>query len=292
MRILQNALNFGDKKSFDYHGFINFVIQKVEKKDGREYSVLLSLFNLFDFDIDDLDRLLKCENFDESFFNQKNIKSLITKIKEDQEKTKQLETKYEQLQSQVKQITKILENVYSNCLFTPEFMNKCKFLIPVNQKWTLNGPKEASLTSESNAITVKSSSTFENLIEVNPCYLFTHGGWNCWAAHCKQCENSYILIEFKYPVVANFLTIKTRKQYFIETPQIISVFAKNNDSDFVLLAKIDSIVCSEYLTQFFRFDNSSSYSSYKIVFNMLHSNANTISLDKLNIGELSNQFFS
>lgn len=285
MRILEIAVKYNDHNIFNFHDFLNFVIRMLEKPNGRKYSVLLSLFNVKDFNLDDIEKLYKCENFDKSFIKN-DTEYFISIIKEDEEKIKKLEIKYEQSQSQIKKINLIIDSLLKNPFIATEIMKTINPLIPENQQWNINGPKEATLSFNSNTIIVKSSLTFENRIEVNPCYLFTNGGWGCWAAHRNEFENSFILIEFDSPVVANFLKIISRKQWYSETPQIIQIFAKNKNTDFVLLAKFDGISCGEFQTRFFRFDNSSSYSSYKIMFNKPCQNANTISLSKLNIGEL------
>ena len=67
MRILETAVKYKDQKIFNFHVFINFIIQMLEKPNSREYSVFLSLFKVDDFNLDELEKLYKCKNLDKSF---------------------------------------------------------------------------------------------------------------------------------------------------------------------------------------------------------------------------------
>lgn len=66
-RILKLAIQ-NDKENFNLHQFLDFLIDSMQSDDkNKKFSVLLSLFNPIEFNEDEIIRLSKCKNYDDSF---------------------------------------------------------------------------------------------------------------------------------------------------------------------------------------------------------------------------------
>lgn len=90
------------------------MIDLIEKTSSREYCLLLSLLEFKDFDINELERLCKCQNFDENVLKFKII-NFISKMKESEEKVLQqeenirnLQLQFEEFQRQNKQLVDLI----------------------------------------------------------------------------------------------------------------------------------------------------------------------------------------
>lgn len=108
--ILQLALKYHDKSDFDLHGLFSFVINLLKDGNNQNYSVLLSLFDPTEFNIDEIEQLINCKNFDKSFLNFKTI-NFLTTIKQNRETIKEQGEKISKLQNQYDDIKKILLNL-------------------------------------------------------------------------------------------------------------------------------------------------------------------------------------
>lgn len=114
-KILQLAYN-NDKEGFDFHSFLSFMIEMFENNCERKYSVLFSFFNFMDFEIDQIERLLNCQNFDQSYINHQGFNFLTTikknreELKIQNETIKQLQDNQLQINNDIKEIKELILN--------------------------------------------------------------------------------------------------------------------------------------------------------------------------------------
>ena len=127
-RIVKKALKHYQKDEFNYRGFISFVIDTIEKGLDRHYCSLLSLIELDDFDINEIERLCKCPHFDERFLNC-IVVNFINKFKENDDKVIKQEENIKNLQVQFEEFRK------QNKFFVDSISSKMNEFLNNQQKY-------------------------------------------------------------------------------------------------------------------------------------------------------------
>ena len=97
------------KKDFDIHGLISFVLKLLSNEKNQDYSILLSLFDPTDFDVNEIEQLIKCKNFHKPFLNFKTI-NFLTTIKNNRDSINKHEQKIIQLEKQYNEMKQLLIN--------------------------------------------------------------------------------------------------------------------------------------------------------------------------------------
>lgn len=100
-RILKLAIQ-NDKENFNLHQFLDFLIDSMQN-DDKKYSVLLSLFNPIEFKEDEIIRLSKCKNYDDSFTKYRSSDILTIMEQNNKQMLKQAEI-IQKLQSNQEQM--------------------------------------------------------------------------------------------------------------------------------------------------------------------------------------------
>ena len=149
--ILQMALNHYDKKNFDIHGLISFVINLLKNEKNQDYSVLLTLFDPVEFTFSEIEQLASCSNFDKSCLNFPTIEFLKT-MKEQEEKIKYLEMQVQQFDSTLKNyINELIQQIQQ---ILSEQNSKMQALIEKQQEQTAKKCDRMKSIIENNQVTV------------------------------------------------------------------------------------------------------------------------------------------
>lgn len=112
LKILQLAIQHYGRENFDFHGFINFIIELFENNCDKKYSILLSLFDPFYFEIEEIERLSNCQSVDFSYMKFKcsnfisSIKQNKQQIAEQNEQIKQIKAIQDQNQNKNRKFRK------------------------------------------------------------------------------------------------------------------------------------------------------------------------------------------
>ena len=149
--ILQMALNHYDKKNFDIHGLISFVINLLKNEKNQDYSVLLTLFDPVEFTFSEIEQLASCSNFDKSCLNFPTIEFLKT-MKEQEEKIKYLEMQVQQFDSTLKNyINELIQQIQQ---ILSEQNSKMQALTEKQQEQTAKKCDRMKSIIENNQVTV------------------------------------------------------------------------------------------------------------------------------------------
>lgn len=162
-------------------------------------------------------------------------------------------------------------------------------LIPIGQTWLVETRTKNTLIFNGKKIIVEASNVDKDNQETHyPHFLFNGineiQNGNRWATSSHQ-KSAYIFIQFSEPVLANILIMTSRNgNDCLQAPSSFEVFGIGRFGIKNSLRRFDNVKWSPNLTQYFTLNNSTEYTSFKIMFYSSDFPSKYFGLAELNLG--------
>lgn len=199
----------------------------------------------------------------------------------------QMKEKDDQIQMLQFNVSKLIDVITLN----QNSINQSTFLIPMGKTWEPDCITKCTLQgTQYGSIKVSVNSVFLNWESCHPKNLFNGKLENSPADYgwtSNQPLPSFIQIEFGIPVVANVLSMTSRKTYLKQSPKTFEIQAKNDNEQFRVIKTITNENWQQSENKLFSFNNSNAFKYYKIIFTeTMDVSVSTISIVELNLGHL------